>query len=311
MKRLLQFVFVCLLVIGLDAGIGFCFERLYRLTKTGEGGGVINGALSRDPDILLLGSSRMKHHVDPAILSKALGMSVFNAGVNGQGFLYISMLMDVWRQFKKPPRILVVNADSYLLLKNEEEIQKACVFSFFIHRTPLIDRTLYLRGGFEPLKYLSRSYRANGKVFSILRNLFNQGADNLDGFEPLLGSLSERSTNAVSKNPLLPLPYDTDYWEFKVHTFGVLADYCRENGVRFIVLAGPRYDESNVAHERWTAKLVSFLARYPMVEFFDISQFTYPLVFAESSNLFHDNSHLNARGAEIFSTLLAEKLERH
>jgi hypothetical protein len=55
--------------------------------------------------------------------------------------------------------------------------------------------------------------------------------------------------------------------------------------------------------------LSRFLVSYPNVEFIDLSTCAHPDVFRDKAELFKDGSHLNARGAEVFSTMLAEALQ--
>ncbi|HXJ42998.1 MAG TPA: hypothetical protein VNH18_27200, partial [Bryobacteraceae bacterium] len=62
MRRLFTFIGVAASIVLLDLALGAGLGRLYRKTHTGESGGLINEALSRDVQILLLGSSRMRHH---------------------------------------------------------------------------------------------------------------------------------------------------------------------------------------------------------------------------------------------------------
>ena len=85
-RRVLTVILFVAAFVALDQVVGLTFQKLYFRTRTGEGGGLINEALMKNPDILLLGSSRMKHHLDPSVLEKELSMSAYNGGVNGQEF---------------------------------------------------------------------------------------------------------------------------------------------------------------------------------------------------------------------------------
>jgi hypothetical protein len=161
------------------------------------------------------------------------------------------------------------------------------------------------RSRFERLKFLSRAYRANGKVFAIGKNLFTHPAPDFDGFEPLSGFLSPRSVGERRES----IPTLAEFWSLKVECFKGLAYYCRQHGTRLVLVQSPRYREDLHAHDAWVNVMSQFLANYPDVGFVDLSACAHPDVFQDKIEFFKDGSHLNARGAEIFSTMLAEALQ--
>src|ERR1051325_208145 len=193
MRRLFTIIGVAGLIVFIDVALGLSFNPLYRKTRTGETGGLINDALSRHAQVLLLGSSRMRHHAMPAVLNHKLSLTAFNAGMDGQDFLYAVMLFDLWQRSNPPPSAIVLNIDPDSFEKSDEELQRAGIFSFYYDESPLVRRILNERSRFERLKFLSRAYRANGKVFAIGKNLFRHPTPDFDGFEPLSGHLSPQT----------------------------------------------------------------------------------------------------------------------
>jgi hypothetical protein len=304
-RRLFIFIGVAALIVILDMALGASLGHLYRKTQTGETGGLINDALSRHAQVLLLGSSRMRHHGMPAVLNRKLSLTAFNAGMDGQDFLYAVMLFDLWQRSNPPPAAIVLNIDSDSFEKNDEELQRAGVFSFYYDDSPLVRQILNERSRFERLKFLSRAYRANGKVFAIAKNLFTQPEPDFDGFEPLSGQLSPETVPARHETT----PTLAEFWSLKVECFKRLADYCTQQGTRLVLVQSPRFREDKHAHDAWVNVLSQFLASYPDIEFVDLSTCAHPDVFRDKPELFKDGSHLNAQGAEIFSTMLAEALQ--
>lgn len=307
MRRVFTFIGVAALIVLMDTTLGTGLNWLYRKTRTGEAGGLINEALSRNPQILLLGSSRMQHHAMPAVLNRKLSLTAFNAGMDGQDFLYAMMLFDLWQRSNGPPKAIVLNIDSDSFEKNDEELQRAEVFSFYYDDSPLVRQVLNARSRFERLKFLSRAYRANGKVFAIAKNLFAHPDPEFDGFEPLTGHLSPQSVGPRQEN----VPSLKDFWPLKVECFKRLADYCKQHGTRLVLVQSPRYREDARAHDAWVSILSKFLTNYPGVEFVDLSACEHPEVFRDKPELFKDGSHLNEHGAEIFSTMLAQELQNN
>jgi hypothetical protein len=305
MRRLYIFIGVAALILIMDMALGTSLGYLYRKTRTGETGGLINDALSRHAQVLLLGSSRMRHHGMPAVMNRKLSLTAFNAGMDGQDFLYAVMLFDLWQRSNAPPKAIVLNIDPDSFQQSDEELQRAGIFSFYYDDSPLVRQILNERSRFERLKFLSRAYRANGKVFAILKNLFAHPAADFDGFGPLSGCLSPETVKAQPES----IPKLTELWSLKVECFKGLADYCSKHGTRLVLVQSPRYREDPRAHDAWVNVLSQFLASYPDVEFVDLSTCAHPDVFRDKTELFKDGSHLNAHGAEIFSTMLAEALQ--
>jgi hypothetical protein len=305
MRRLYIFIGAAALIVIMDIALGASLAWLYRKTHTGESGGLINDALSRDAQVLLLGSSRMRHHGMPAVLNRKLSLTAFNAGMDGQDFLYAAILFDLWQRSNPPPKAIVLNIDPDSFQKSDEELQRAGVFSFYYDDSPLVRQILNQRSRFERLKFLSRAYRANGKVFAIGKNLFAHPAPDFDGFEALSGCLSPQTVGAQCDS----IPTLTEFWSLKVECFKHLADYCTKHGTRLVLVQSPRCGEDPRAHDAWVNVLSQFLASYPDVEFVDLSACAHPDVFRDKTELFKDGSHLNADGAEIFSTMLAEALQ--
>lgn len=308
-QGLKSFFFVLVLALLVDRLLGFGFERLYKRTMSGEAGGLINAALSAKAQVLLLGSSRMMHHVDPAVVSHYLSLSVYNAGINGHDLLYALMLMDLRRrEGDPPPEAVVLHVDENSFAKNEDELKRTSIFSFYYTESDLVREVIDQRTRLEPIKYASMAYRANGKVLPILKNVLSPEHGTMNGYSPLNGIMkapfpAEASEKMGTKTPPL------GFWDFKVRCFERFLQNCRQEGTRVFLLHSPRFSESRSEHDGWIASINSFLARFPEVQFIEINEFTYPQVFGGRPELFQDNTHLNAKGAAMLSDLLATKLQ--
>ena len=81
-------------------------------------------ALSRDAQVLLLGSSRMRHHAMPAVLNRTLSLTAYNAGMDGQDFLYSIILFELWQRSHAPPKAIVLNIDSDSFEKSGEKCRR-------------------------------------------------------------------------------------------------------------------------------------------------------------------------------------------
>lgn len=304
-----QFLLIVLLVIGIDQSLGLLLHRLYSHTTSGEKGGQINGVLRLNKvDVLVLGSSRAKHHVVPAILREKLSASVFNAGIDGHDFLYAIMLLDLWTRFHVLPKVILLHVDPTSLSYSQSELDRVSVFSGYYNESERIRSLLLMRGKYERIKYLSSSYRFNDKVLPIIKNLFMHTDDTSDGYSGLKGSLESEVGKSIG-----PVNPSTDkaipFWSLKLGYLEELARYCKANGTRLILFHSPRFNENLAVLADWSKRFSALGLFQEGVEFIDLSVRARDLLVGQPT-LFKDGGHLNEKGAEIFSSLLADEVAR-
>jgi hypothetical protein len=290
-----------LLMAALDRIVGATFRSLYFRTRSGEGGGLINRALTQNPDILVLGSSRAKHHFDPEIISQKLAMSVYNAGINGQDFLYATMLLDVRQQSNTPPKIILFNIDRQSFGENEDERTKAKVFSYYLDRSAIVREAL-IETLADRLKYVSSSYRANGKALPILSNL-RARPESENGFVALYGQMNVPIANDRPTPPPSAL---------KLKFLEAIVQNCRKSGTRLIFVSSPAFTVDDIErkeHQVWRAQMAEILKPYPDVDFIELNTFSHAQTF-QRPELYRDSDHLNRVGSEIFSRMLADDLKQ-
>jgi hypothetical protein len=296
-------VFLLALLVIADRAIGGAFEYLYFQTRSGEGGGQINAALTTPAQVLLVGSSRMKHHADTGVLARRLATSVYNAGINGHDFLYAAMLLDVRLHAADRPRVVVLHVDPDSFSHNPIELSRARIFAYYLDRSAIVRRVLFEDGWAQRSKYLSLTYRANGKALPIIKNVVIPSNTSDGGFEPLNGSMQ---LPAVA-----PPRLDATFWAFKLSLFNDLVQLCRATGTTLILVNSPTYFVTGAEreqHDRWRSALRRLLDAYPDVPFLEINSVTCPAVFDDPGE-YRDSSHLNSRGARIYSELLADEVD--
>jgi len=301
MRKLALFV---ALLVAADQVVGRGLDALYRRCTTGETGGLINDVLRRQVDVLVLGSSRAQHHVVPRILKRKLGLSAYNAGLDGQDLLYAVMLFDVWTAKHGAPKLVLLQVDPWSFRRSATELQRADIFAPFVSRSAEVRAVLALRGRYEPLKLLSYSYRFNGKVLAILKNALVRPNDAFDGYEGIPGAMTSGADVPASEDAMELATRGQPPWDRKLALFGQLAAYCRQNGTRLILFHSPRYSTDAPRLRAWDEELAALLKGYPDVDYID-GETQFARAFTGKSELFHDATHLNARGAELFTSLLA------
>jgi len=311
MKRVVLFL---VLALVLDVILGTTFGLLDRRTFTGDRDGSLNYALTKDAELLVLGSSRAEFHVMPAVLSRRLGMSAYNAGLKGQDLLYSMMLFDLWKGRHPAPRAIVMTVDVESLIERPTEVAAAQFIAAHIDDSELVREVLYSASPFKRYEYLSRAYRYNGQVLSLLKHARERPDPSYDGFAISPGQLDPESDRGVL-NAL-----DQDRTQLAMaeappspRKVAYLRSFVSENaarGTRVFLLHTPLYRQDAAAHRLWRSHLDAWVSTLTGVEVIDLCTDAHPELFAEKPELYRNLNHLNARGAEILTNALADELQQ-
>ena len=308
MKRVLIFVLLAFLI---DRGLGFALERANAHNLTGDRGGNLNYALSQDAEILVLGSSRAQYHILPSVLKQQLSMSTYNAGLKGQDFLYSVMLFDLWKRRHRAPRAIVMTIDIESLTERETEVATAQIVAPYLDESELVREILFSASPFKRVEFLSRTYRFNGELFSMARHMLSRPSPGFDGFAVSPGVLNPATEtgvlNALDQNQTAMEMAERPFSARKLKYLRALAEESAGNGTRLFLLHTPLFRQDPRAHRLWIERLKPTLAQLPNVELIDICQATHPELFFRPE-LYRNLNHVNVRGAEILTRLLADEL---
>lgn len=284
-----------------DRGIYAVLSTAFFKTEAGQSGGFINKILKVRANALIIGSSRAKHHYDPEIFEKTLHVSTYNAGANRQGMPYIRALTDLVLQ-TYTPKIIILNVDATNIVYSQEENESIKNLAPFIDRSDALKNILYAQGLFEPIKYLSMSYRYNSKLFPIIKNLYFPDEEG-NGFSGLHRTMDPAH---------FALPWKTE----KAKTLSadpkaltLLRETIRaahQYGVQVFVVNSPRWRPDGIVDpaQKPLLAFIEHTAKAEKARYHEVTIERYP-VFQEAS-LFADPAHLNARGARLFSDIVAQ-----
>ncbi len=302
MKAIRSLILLVLIFFILDRLLGAGLGWMYSRTTSGEAGGLLNEAIHRNSDILILGSSRAKHHVVPAVLKEELGFSAYNAGLNGQDMLYALLLLELKKE-KPAPKVILIHIDPNAFSYKEQEMERLSVLSYYVDQNEQVAKFFKMRGPYETVKLLSSSYRFNGKVLSIIKNYFKP-MPVTDGYEALPSSLLETEKPSPAAE-ILP----SEAWKEKTDLFASTIKWYQSKGTKVFLFISPSFSEGGDAmYDKWLTETKQFLKVYPDVAFLDLSQH-FLREFSHSPTYFKDSSHLNGKGSEIFTRALASQLK--
>ncbi|MBI5610517.1 MAG: hypothetical protein HY902_16695 [Deltaproteobacteria bacterium] len=301
-------VFAVLLIL-LDQLLGAGLTVLFRRVRTGDMGGKLQLALDQRPDVLVLGSSRAVHHVDGAQLGRDLGQAVYNAGVNGQEIYYAYLLLQLWQARGLPvPKRVLLQIEPTSLHEMPGELASVALFGPLMDESPAVRDVLYSRSRWEPVKYLFKTYRFNGRVLAVLRNQARSAEGRPDGFEPMDGQLpagTPPKPEVLAAQQAQAGPMDPP----KTRMLAELHAWCRDHSSQLVLFHTPNWRDDAVAHAALLAHVAALQQQLPGLGWIDLSRHARPGL-ADRPELYVDEGHLNREGARLVTAELARQLLR-
>lgn len=309
MKKIftILFVFLGLLFIA-DRAIAHLFTKfIFLKTHSGERGGTVNFIVDKkNIDFLVMGSSRAKHQVDPALLTSIPGTG-FNAGVNGTGgIVYNYLLLKLLIDKGVVPKTVLLQTDAFPYFTEDDSqinIELSPMYPFMSESVALKRELNKFTDYAEKTKLLFHTYRFNGKPLNIFYNYLKRNSiaetNGFAGLEGILDTVHYQTNNRAN--------LAHSYSRKKLETLSAIINTCRDHHIRLIVLLPPSFKNSILSTEG-TAIVNKQLQAQPGVSVtLDFSDINY-LPQLQSAVYWRDGSHLNAQGAAIFSKLINDSL---
>jgi len=290
-----KFLFFFLCLILLDFVIGNVLEHFYFTQNKGKLYNVTVALEKQTCDILIFGSSRAMHHYNPEIITDSLGLSCFNAGYDGQSILYCNGMLDVILE-RYTPKMIILDVTTQDFSESSVSYDLLYVLDPYVRRHPVLWNTLSLKSRFEKIKHLSSIYPYNSMLARIIvGNISIKSKDASDnGFTPQDG---------VWKGEALPEVYPEGKSDpNKLNAFNAFCKKCIKNNIKLYLVISPLY--KLVENESSTVKYLNQIREkkgIPLFNFTNDSNYS-------SNEYFLDDSHLNAKGADKFSSDISHQI---
>lgn len=288
-------------LFAIDRGLGLVLSEAASRLVTGEQVGRINHALAqKDAQIVVFGSSRAAHHIDPAILREDLGLSAFNAGAPGQSIRYARALEALLLERGTRARLFVLHVlPRHLWGVSAAPLQR---FAPFYGESPALDAMLDATRPQAWLELQSEAYRYNSLVLPILGNLVRDRRPPGNGFRAIP---SDRPQNLVPRSPADPAPGPVDPEIGRLYVDFIEA--ARRRGIEVVLVDGPRWRPDGFRPvDRIGQAYLERLARDQHAAWIVIDERNAPVF--EDARYFSDIAHLTREGAGIFTRELARRL---
>lgn len=249
-------------------------------------------------DVVIIGSSKASHHYVPQMLEDSLGVTAYNCGQDGCFFLYqnciINMLLDRYR----PKMIIWDIQPGSFMNHNAREYQNIRYLSPYYPQSVWAKRYIDSESKKMPLRMQSRMFAYNSKALNYLFPLVMGSSKTENGYIPLPNDgykYPEKRKRVESEIQYSP---NDEYLSLLSSTL----ERCKEEGVAVQLFISPEYNYESDAYIGAVVDItrVSFDKGFPC--------YNYHSLAANDSTMFKDASHLNDKGAKIYTAKVVQDM---
>ncbi|MFT3908801.1 MAG: hypothetical protein QM737_05205 [Ferruginibacter sp.] len=309
-KIIIKLSILILILFTSDRLIAYFFSGyVFKYTMSGESGGSINYLIKnkKNIDFLIMGSSRAKHHINPALLSDLYGGNGYNAGLNGTGgVVYANLLLNLLIDKGIVPKMLVLQTDAYPYYLNENSNIYAEIATLypFINESNKLKKLIEENTDYaEKIKLALYSYRFNGKFLNIIYNYPKRNSikDNT-GFEGRPEKLDTTGFRLLGDNEK---PHKLS--AVKLKALQNIIQTCKDNNIKLAIVLPPSY-RNNIYWKAGNDAIIDVMHKNGVNNIYDFSDVNkYPAL--QPKEMWKDITHLNNDGATLFSLMINDSLK--
>ena len=256
-------------------------------------------------DAVILGSSRAWCQYDPEILDSLVGIDFYNLGIDGHKIDFQLIRYNTFRRFCEKPSYIIHNVEFSTLGLTKDGYEREQFFPYVFDDSLMnvvskVKGILLLERKLPLIRYFGyRSIFEDGFKSYFGKNNLNDGGVK-KGYR---GNQYEWDGSKLAKIEKVDYEKDTK----AIEMFSQYLSKANQEGVEVILVFAPLYNEAK-------QKLINSEDMYEMYENlaekynFKILNYSNDSISFDK-NLFYNATHLNKKGAEIFSTKLAKDLK--
>jgi len=269
---------------------------------TGQSIGKINQFLNLKDgmDLLIFGSSRANHNVDP----KKLTDNGYNMGLDGRRIAFCAALIKTLPKAKKQTVLLHIEARN-VFSKTYVGDDLTWLQSKY-NSNKIIKNEIEKLGLKNPFQDFFWCLSYNGKVLGTLKNFVrpNYNHTKYDGYDPIQPTARQQEIFKTKEENRVYGDCDKSFILNSIYDqyLDVIALFCKQENKDLILFSAPMYNDHCLEDN---AKLKNLLEAKG-IKYYDFTNF-----FKEenSYSYWKDATHLSKEGAEIFSDSLRTVLD--
>ncbi len=293
------FIFIAIVVV-LDKSIGAVLKHFYFKQTSGLDFKTRFALDSTNQQVLIFGSSRSEWVYNPTIIENELHTTCYNVGRNGHPIFYhYALLQSTLKRYI--PNTIILNVDAGMLTVFQDSYDRISTLLPYYNSHPEIKSTLDLKGPFEKIKTLSSIYPYNSMLLSTITGLTKYPSPKntfIKGYKALDGIYTDSvKTLHVEKDSML----DT----VKVHIYSKFIDDCKAAGCKLYIVCAPYI--VHMPNTDASLAIAKQIATQKNIPYWDYSTDTF---FTTQPTLFADFKHLNAKGVDVFTKMITDRMKQ-
>ena len=257
-------------------------------------------------DIIIMGNSRAYRNFDPKNISSMVGETVWNLGMDSYSFNIQQVKYSIYRKYNAQPKTLLINVDYATLDYSEVNYEREQFLPYIndsAFQNKSIQNAFSSRERYFPLiKYFG--YRSE-IIIGLLEflNIRHFNDDEVNGYWGSMGLWNENGLKHMVKNHKTIQAANN---EKVVSEFKKFITEKKADSVKIVLVYSPLYkDASQVLKDnKLTVDLYKALSDELGVAFIDYTNDE----MCEDITCFENATHLNRKGAELFSLKLGKYL---
>lgn len=288
------------LILGIDICVGYWGDFLQTHSKGNETKRIYDLIAKDYHDVIILGSSRAKHHYDTPYISDSLNIDAYNAGYDGYGVLMGSTLLELILERYQPQLVIYDVTCGFDIYENPDDNHDTRYIKwlkpYFRHSS--VERLIMDVSQEEWYKVHSGLIRYNSTLFTLGLDYLGERKYLERGYEPKGGVLEDTLPGCADTSK-----EDAKFKEIdplKIKYVKHLIALAKDNNVPIVFVKSPRYG----VKDSFVLKPIKEICLEYDVPFYDYrcsNNFQRPMYF-------YDRSHLNYVGAREFSLVIADDI---
>ena len=259
---------------------------------------VLNGKMNKE--IVVLGSSRGARNIIASELEKETHYSAYNLSYPGSDIEFHEFIARTLVKYNKPPKLLVLSIDCPMAFLSDS------ILNFRLDRLyPLViykhvnDELLARDKKNKVMSYLFALHRMNKSNFDIRQKKFT-ALDTIfqDGSMPI--SFQKIGEN-WDKTTVVQKYTTSKEIKIKRDSLKKIIAICQQNKIKLVLVLPPLFD---VMNEKFKESVIQLAGNN--IAFFE---YDHQNQIYKDKNYFYDRTHLNNKGAIIFTGELANYLK--
>lgn len=259
---------------------------------------LVTGKINKE--IVILGSSRGARNIIASEIEKKTHHSAYNLAYPGSDIEFHEFIVRALLKFNKPPKVILLSVDYPLAFLSDSVLNFRLDRLYPVVRYNYINEELVARG--EKNIILSNVFvlhRINKANFNLKQKKFNL-LDTLyaDGSMPISFQKPDENWDTTTSFE----KYDSKKeLKVKLKCFRKIIAMCQEKNIQLIIIQPPLFDPMDGAFKERLKQLTE-----NKIPFF---VYNHQNPIYKNKDYYYDRTHLNTKGAKIFTDELADYLK--